>query len=242
MANCLIGFRPFRYAFLVKNLLQNLIRPVLVAGALAVALVAVVLPGSAGSAAPTTASIPISFGEMVVNGTTVSFPTVPGATLSGEYDADTGAFSGNLVVPAFAVSGVTSISTNFTLLFEPVNSPVTGTIPQSGTGSVDIGGWRVGILLPDSSITIESLCSVAIGTTSMTTSLNSADKSLLLAGPLSIPGATCSGIEPVSIPAGAGSESIVNSLLALPTSNASYALGSNDASALLAPARPTFTG
>jgi len=214
-----------------------------VAGAVIVGAAAFVLPGSTGSAAPTTANIPISFGEMVVNGTTVSFPTVPGATLSGQYDSDTGAVSGNLVIPAFGVSGTTSRSQPFTLGFPAVNTPVTGTIPQSGTGSVSIGGWSVGILLPNQSITVDSGCSVTIGTTSMTTSFNAADQSLLLSGPLSIPGSSCSGLEPDAVPAGTGSESIVNFSLGLPTTNASYSLGANDASALLAPpAKPTFTG
>ena len=227
----------------MNTTLRKFLRPFLVAGAVIISAAAVVLPGSTGSATPATANIPISFGEMVVNGTTVNFPTVPGATLSGEYDADTGAFSGTLVIPAFAVSGVTSLTQPFNLLFAPVNSPVSGTIPQSGTGSVSIGGWAVGILLPDQSITIDSGCSVTIGTTSMAASFNSADKSLLLSGPLSIPGATCTGIDPVALPAGLGNEALVNAYLGLPTTNASYMLGSNDASALLAqPAKPAFTG
>jgi len=223
--------------------LRKVIRPVLMAGAVIAGAAAFVLPGSTGSAAPTTANIPISFGEMVVNGTTVSFPDVPGATLSGQYDPDTGAFSGNLVIPSFGVSGTTSQSQPFTLGFPAVNSPVTGNIPQSGTGNVSIGGWTVGILLPDEFITVDSECSVTIGTTSMTTSFNAADKSLLLSGPLSIPGSSCSGVETTLVPAGAGNESVVDFYLGLPTTNASYSLGANDASALLAPpAKPTFTG
>ena len=227
----------------MKTTLRKFLRPVLVAVAVVVSAAAVVLPGSTGSAAPNAVSIPVTFGEMVVNGTTVNFPTVAGATLSGEYDADTGAFSGILVIPAFEVSGVTSLTHPFTLYFAPVNSPVTGTIPQSGTGSVSIGGWTVQIVLPNQSITIGSGCSVTIGTTSMASSFNSADTSLLLSGPLSIPGASCTGFEPVALPAGAGNESLVNYYLGLPTTNASYMLGSNDASALLAqPAKPAFTG
>ena len=77
----------------------------------------------------------------------------------------------------------------------------------------------------------------------MATSFNAADNSLLLSGPLSIPGASCTGFDPVALPAGPGIEALVNAYLGLPTTNASYMLGSNDASALLAqPAKPAFTG
>ena len=227
----------------MNSIVRKFLRPILLAGAVVIAAGAVILPGSAGSAASKSVEVPITFGSMVVNGTVVDYPTVPGATLNGDYDPETGTFSGNLVIPTFAVSDMTSVLNDFTLIFPPVNTPVTGTIPQSGTGSLVIGGWTVGILLPDDAISIESECTVTIGATTMTSQFNALDGTLALTGGLEIPGSICTGFEPTLAPAGAGNEFIVDTALAIPTSNASLSLGSNNASALLGtPARPAFTG
>ncbi len=203
--------------------------------AVVLALGAVVVPAGLGGAAPTEVEIPITSGGMGVNGTPVLFPTVPGAKLVGTYDPDTGAFSGRLVIPAFSQSGVTSIDDDFTLEFAAVDAEVSGTIPQTGNGTLGPVGWTVGVALPDYFITTG--CTVTIAPLTLTTTFDASGATpalALTATGFSIPGSECAN--PVD-------EADVDAVLAIPTSATSMGLLAADASALLPPApQPSFTG
>lgn len=198
------------------------------------------VPVAPGGAAPTPVVIPITEGAFGVNGTVLTVPTVAGAELSGTYDPDTGAFSGTLTIPAFTKSGTTSASDPFELSFSAVSAAVTGTIPQTGTGTLGPVGWTVGIALPDASITD---CSVTIAPVTLVTTFDAATGALaLVATGYPIPESTCTN---------AGDEPTVDAVLAIPTTTTAVGLLAADASVLRPPApepepepapRPTFTG
>jgi hypothetical protein len=206
--------------------------------AAAVVTTAAMVPVLPGNAAPTPVVIPITEGGLGVNGTVLTIPAVAGAQLAGTYDPDTGAFSGSLVVPSFTLSGTTSVSDAFTLTFSAVDAPVTGTIPQTGSGTLGPVGWTVGIALPDLSITD---CSVTIAPLALTTTFSAETGALALtAVSYPIPESTCTN---------AGDEPTVDAVLAIPTTVTVLGLLAADASALRPPApepepepQPTFTG
>lgn len=214
------------------------LRPVRVLGVLSLAVASfLVLPGSASSAAPTSVSVPISGAVMTVNGTATNFPAAPGAVLSGTYDPSTGAFSGNLVIPGLGQTGTTSLGAGFSLNIAPFTAPVTGTIPQSGSGTLGSVGWSVDVGLTGPTFVISG-CSVTIAPMTFATTFDSAAGTLALtATGYSIPAATCTG--------GPIDESDVNSVLAIPTTATELVLSASDASALRGPqepSRPTFAG
>ena len=198
------------------------------------------VPVAPGVAAPTPVAIPITEGGFGVNGTDLTVPTVAGAELSGTYDPDTGEFSGTLTIPAFTKSGTTSASDAFELSFSAVSAAVSGTIPQTGTGTLGPVGWTVGITLPDLSITD---CSVTIAPLTLVTTFSAETGALALtATGYPIPESTCTN---------AGDEPTVDGVLAIPTTTTAVGLLAADASVLRPPApepepepapRPTFTG
>ncbi len=198
------------------------------------------VPVAPGVAAPTPVAIPITEGGLGVNGTALTIPTVAGAELSGTYDPDTGEFSGTLTIPAFTKAGTTSASDAFELSFSAVSAAVTGTIPQTGTGTLGPVGWTVGIALPDLSITD---CSVTIAPLTLVTTFSPETGALALtATGYPIPESTCTN---------ADDELTVDAVLAIPTTTTAVGLLAADASVLRPPApepepepapRPTFTG
>ena len=197
----------------------------------------VLLPSSPGSAAPTVVSVPVSGAVLTVNGTATTFPAAPGAVLTGTYDPATGAFSGNLSLPALGQTGTTSLGAGFALSFAAVNTAVTGTIPQSGSGTLGTVGWTVGVGLTGPTYVVSD-CSVVITPMTFTTTFDATAGTLALTSTgFTIPVVSCTG--------GAGDESTVNSVLAIPTTLTELVLSSNDASALRAPqepTRPAYTG
>lgn len=206
----------------------------------AVALVTgvlVLVPGSPGSADPVTVTVPITGAVMTVNGTATTFPAAPGAVLTGTYDPDSGAFTGNLVLPALGQTGTTSLGDGFALSFAPVNAPVTGTIPQTGTGTIGTVGWTVEVGLTGPLLTISG-CSVTIAPMSFTTTFDAVAGTLALTSVgYPIPGVTCTG--------GAVDEADVEATLAIPTTATELVLSAVDASSLRASAEsatPSFTG
>lgn len=211
-------------------------RPLRLAAALVVAASFVLLPSSPGSAAPTSVSVPVSGAVLTVNGTDISFPAAPGAGLTGTYDPATGAFSGNLSLPALGQTGTTSLGAGFALTFAPVDAVVTGTIPQTGSGTLGTVGWTVGVGLTSPS-TISG-CTVVIDPMTFTTTFDPTEGTLALTSTgFSIPAVSCTG--------GTFDEDTVNAVLAIPTTSTSLVLSSSDASALRAPqepTRPNYTG
>jgi hypothetical protein len=201
---------------------------------------AALVPMAPGTAAPTPVVVPITAGGLSINGTELIVPAVAGAQLEGTYDPDTGAFAGTLTIPAFNLSGTTSASDAFTLAFSAVSAAVTGTIPQTGSGTLGPVGWTVGITLPGPSITD---CSVTIAPLTLITTFDAVTGALALtAAGYPIPESTCTNT---------GDEPTVDATLAIPTSTTALALLAVDASALRPPApepepepapRPTFTG
>ena len=213
-------------------------RPVRVLGVLGLAVASfLVLPGSASSAAPTSVSVPISGAVMTVNGTATNFPAAPGAVLTGTYDPDTGAFSGTLDLPALGQTGTTSLGEGFALTFAPVSAPVTGSIPQTGSGTLGTVGWVVGVGLTGPSYVISD-CTVTIAPMTFTATFDAGAGSLvLMSNGYPIPAPVCTGA------GGSFDESDVQSALAIPTTATQLVLFSSDASALRpGPTRPNFTG
>lgn len=211
--------------------------PFRLAAALVVAATFILVPGSPGSAAPTSVSIPVNGGAMSVNGTVITFLENPGAVLSGTYDPATGEFSGNLVIPGFGQTDETSLGNGFALTFPEISAPVTGTIPQTGSGTLGSVGWVVGVSLTGPFEFTSSPCSATIAPLTFTTTFDAGAGTLALtATGFTIPAVTCDEV---------GDEGVANAVLALPTTLTSLALSSSNASALAAPqepTRPTFTG
>lgn len=217
-------------------------RPLRLLVAAAVVVAAALVPIAPGTAAPTPVVVPITEGGLSINGTVLTVPTVAGAQLEGTYDPDTGEFSGTLTIPAFTKSGTTSASDAFTLSFSAVSAAVTGTIPQTGSGTLGPVGWTVGIALPDLSITD---CSVTIAPLTLTTTFDAATGALALtATGYSVPESTCTTV---------GDEPTVDATLAIPTTATALGLLAADATVLRPPTpepepepapapRPTFTG
>lgn len=210
-------------------------RSVRLFAAAALAAAVVLLPVVPGQAAPTSVTIPITEGGMGVNGTVLAIPTVGGAQLAGTYDPDTGAFDGHLVIPSFTLAGTTSISDSFVLTFSAVDAAVTGTIPQTGTGTLGPVGWTVGVeIVTPYSITG---CTVTIAPLALTTTFDAESGGMsMIATGYEIPGADCTG--------GLSDESDVNAILGIPTTTTALGLLAVDASALRPPAvpEPSFTG
>lgn len=208
-------------------------RSVRLLAAAALAAAVVVLPGIPGQAAPTAVTVPITEGGMGVNGTTLPIPTVAGAQLTGTYDPATGAFDGRLVIPAFTLPGSTSVGDTFVLSFSAVDAAVTGTIPQTGTGTLGPIGWTVGVeIVTPYPITG---CTVTIAPLALTTTFDAGTGGLsMVATGYEIPGADCTG--------GLSDEADVNFFLAIPTTATALGLLAVDASALRPAPEPTFTG
>lgn len=202
-----------------------------------VAAAFILVPGSPGSAAPTTVSVNINAGAMTVNGTVIDFAENPAALLSGTYDPATGAFSGTLVIPPFGQTDETSLGDGFALSFADTSAPVTGTIPQTGSGTLGTVGFTVDVGLTGPTYFISG-CSVTIAPMTFTTTFDAVAGTLALTSTgFSIPAVTCTD--------GFSDEFDVNSTLAIPTTSTELVLSSSDASALRAPqepTRPSYTG
>lgn len=211
--------------------------PFRVAAALVVAAAFVLVPGSPGSAAPSTVSLNIDAGAMTVNGTVIDFIENPAAMLSGTYDPATGDFTGTLAIPSFGQTDETSLGDGFSLSFADTSAPVTGTIPQTGSGTIGTVGFNVAVGLTGPTYTVSG-CSVVIAPMAFTTTFDAEAGSLTLTSTgFTIPEVTCTD--------GASDEGTVNAVLAIPTTLTSLVLSSSNASALRAPqepTRPSYTG
>jgi hypothetical protein len=153
--------------------------PFRVAAVLVVAAAFILVPGSPGSAAPTTVSVNINAGAMTVNGTVIDFAENPAALLSGTYDPATGAFSGTLVIPPFGQTDETSLGDGFSLSFADTSAPVTGTIPQTGSGTLGTVGFTVAVGLTGPTLVISG-CSVTIAPMTFTTTFDAVAGTLAL--------------------------------------------------------------
>lgn len=211
--------------------------PFRVAAVLLVAAAFVLVPGSPGSADPTSVSLNINAGAMTVNGTVIDYAENPAAILSGTYDPATGAFSGTLAIPPFGQTDETSLGDGFAISFADTSAPVTGTIPQTGSGSLGTVGFSVDVGLTGPTYLVSG-CSVVIAPMTFTTTFDAVAGALTLTSTgFTIPAVTCTG--------GAGDEATVNGVLAIPTTLTSLVLSSSNAAALRAPqepTRPSYTG
>lgn len=233
-----VGSDPTRGQPYAEGMRRHLIsHPFRLAAALVVAAAFVLVPGSPAASTPTTVSVNVNAGAMTVNGTVIDFAENPAALLNGTYDPATGAFSGTLAIPSFGQTDDTSVGEGFALSFADTSAPVTGTIPQTGSGTLGTVGFTVGVDLIGPSDIISG-CSVVIAPMSFTTTFDATAGTLTLTSTgFTIPGVTCTG--------GAGDEGTVNAVLAIPTTLTSLVLSSSAASALRAPqepTRPSYTG
>lgn len=116
---------------MIKNRSRT-VRAAVVAGVMALLLG----PAAAAQAAVVPVNFNLVEGLLDIGGTAIAIPAA-GATLSGDWDNETGDFNGALVIPAFSTEVDAGLGAPITLDVVITATPVVGTVPPDGTdGSV----------------------------------------------------------------------------------------------------------
>lgn len=184
------------------------LRAAVVAGVMALLLG----PAAAAQAAVVPVNFNLTGGTLVVGGLPLEFPT-SGASLAGDWDDESGDFSGALTVPTFSIDVEAAPGVSVPAVITITATPVVGTVPPDQTvGSVSTS-LTVGI-----DVTGLAVCSLGPIDLTLQTSLAEIDGAITLtatAAGFLIPAATC---DP------AGIAGLVNDTLGLPTESTSVEL------------------
>jgi hypothetical protein len=193
---------------MIKNR-SRIVRTAVVAGVMALLLG----PAAAAQAALVPVNFNLTGGILTIGDTPIEIPAA-GATLSGDWDNESGDFSGALTIPGFEAEVDAGLGFPITLDVSITATPVTGTVPPDGAvGSVTTAlTVNVGVAL------LGAECSLGPVNLTLATSLAELDGDIILTATQSgftVPGGSCT--DP-------SLNDLVNGALGLPTTETSVEL------------------